>query len=118
MIVATGARHAYFGHDEWEECAPGLKKIDEATHIRRRILLAFEQAEVSNDPEERRKLLTFAVIGGGPTGVEMAGAIAELAKRTIPKDFHRVDPAQSQIVLIEAGPRILPPAPSCTTPRS
>jgi NADH:ubiquinone reductase (H+-translocating) len=107
LIVATGARHAYFGHDEWEEYAPGLKKIDEATQIRRRILLAFEQAEVSNDEEERRRLLTFAVIGGGPTGVEMAGAIAELAKRTVPKDFHRVDPAQSRIVLVEAGPRIL-----------
>jgi NADH dehydrogenase len=107
LVVATGARHAYFGHDEWEGVAPGLKKIDEATEIRRRVLLAFERAEVADDPEERRCLLTFAVIGGGPTGVEMAGAIAELAKKSIAMDFRRIDPAQSRVLLIEAGHRIL-----------
>jgi NADH:quinone reductase (non-electrogenic) len=107
LVVATGARHAYFGHDEWERVAPGLKKIDEATEIRRRVLLAFERAEVADDPEERRRLLTFAVIGGGPTGVEMAGAIAELAKKSIAMDFRRIDPAQSRVLLIEAGHRIL-----------
>ena len=111
LIVATGARHAYFGHDEWEQCAPGLKKIDEATEIRRRILLAFERAEVSTSESERRKLLTFAVIGGGPTGVEMAGAIAELAKKTIASDFRHIDPRQATILLVEAGPRILPTFP-------
>jgi NADH:ubiquinone reductase (H+-translocating) len=111
LIVATGARHAYFGHDEWEQCAPGLKKIDEATEIRRRILLAFERAEVSTDENERRKLLTFAIIGGGPTGVEMAGALAELAKKTIARDFRHIDPRQAQVLLVEAGPRILPTFP-------
>jgi NADH dehydrogenase len=108
LIVATGARHAYFGHDAWEAFAPGLKKIDEATEIRRRILLAFERAEATENEEARRRLLTFAVIGGGPTGLEMAGAISELAKKVIIRDFRNIDPAQAQIVLIEAGPRILP----------
>ncbi len=82
LIVATGSRHAYFGHDDWEPVAPGLKKIDDATHIRRRLLLAFEQAETCTDPIERRALLNFVVVGGGPTGVEMAGAIAELARHS------------------------------------
>ncbi len=107
LIVATGARHAYFGHDEWESFAPGLKKIDDATEIRRRILLAFEQAETMEDADERRRLLTFAVVGGGPTGVEMAGAIAELAHRTVVRDFRHIDPGQAKIILIEAGNRIL-----------
>jgi NADH:ubiquinone reductase (H+-translocating) len=107
LIVATGARHAYFGHDEWEEFAPGLKKIDEATEIRRRILLAFEQAEASEDENERRRLLTFIVVGGGPTGVEMAGAIAELAHRTILRDFRHINPAATKIILVEAGNKIL-----------
>jgi NADH:quinone reductase (non-electrogenic) len=111
LIVATGARHAYFGHDEWEEFAPGLKKIDEATEIRRRILLAFEKAEATVDEIERRRLLTFVVVGGGPTGVEMAGAIAELAHRTIVRDFRHIDPAQTKIILVEAGNRILPAFP-------
>lgn len=107
LIVATGARHAYFGHDEWEEAAPGLKEIDEATEIRRRILLAFERAEMETDPEKRKALMTFVVVGGGPTGVEMAGAIAELAKKALAADFRHIDPSGARIVLIEAGPRIL-----------
>jgi NADH:ubiquinone reductase (H+-translocating) len=107
LILATGARHAYFGHDEWEPFAPGLKKIDEATEIRRRILLAFEKAEVSEDESERRRLLTFCVIGGGPTGVEMAGAIVELARHAIAADFRNIDPKAAQVILIEAGPRVL-----------
>ena len=111
LVIATGARHAYFGHDRWEEFAPGLKKIDEATEIRRRILLAFEQAEATVDENERRRLLTFVIVGGGPTGVEMAGAIAELAHRTIVRDFRHINPAATKIILVEAGPRILPAFP-------
>jgi NADH:ubiquinone reductase (H+-translocating) len=107
LIVATGARHAYFGHDNWEQFAPGLKKIDEATEIRRRILLAFEQAEATVDENERRRFLTFVVVGGGPTGVEMAGAIAELAHRTIVRDFRHINPAETKIILVEAGTRVL-----------
>ena len=107
LILATGARHAYFGHDEWEQFAPGLKKIEDATELRRRILLAFERAEIAMEESERRRLLTFVVIGGGPTGVEMAGAIAELAKVALARDFRRIDPRQARILLIEAGPRIL-----------
>jgi len=107
LVVATGARHAYFGHDEWEPFAPGLKKIDDATELRRRILLALEHAETARDEESRKRLLTFVVIGGGPTGVEMAGAIAELAKMAVARDFRHIDPRQSRIILIEAGPRIL-----------
>lgn len=109
LIVATGARHAYFGHDEWEPYAPGLKKIEDATDIRRRILIAFEQAETESDPAERGRLLTFVVIGGGPTGVEIAGAIAELAKTALARDFRNIDPRQARIILVEAGPRVLPP---------
>ena len=111
LIVATGARHAYFGHDEWERHAPGLKKIDDATELRRRILIAFEQAEIAMDEADRHRLLTFVVIGGGPTGVEMAGAIAELAKMALARDFRHIDPRQARIVLVEAGPRILPSFP-------
>jgi NADH:quinone reductase (non-electrogenic) len=111
LIVATGARHAYFGHDEWEPFAPGLKKIDDATELRRRILIAFEQAEIAMDEADRHRLLTFIVIGGGPTGVEMAGAIAELAKMALARDFRHIDPRQARIILIEAGPRILPSFP-------
>lgn len=107
LVIATGARHAYFGHDEWEAVAPGLKKIDDATMIRRRILQAFEHAEVSEDPAARRRLLTFVVIGAGPTGVEMAGAIAELAKVALRHDFRTIDPTEARIMLIEAGPRVL-----------
>jgi NADH dehydrogenase len=107
LIVATGARHAYFGHDEWEPFAPGLKQIEDATAIRRRILIAFEHAEAEQDPEERRRLLTFAIIGAGPTGVELAGAIAELAKVALAKDFRVIDPRDARIMLIEAGDRVL-----------
>jgi NADH:ubiquinone reductase (H+-translocating) len=107
LIVATGAQHAYFGHDEWEAAAPGLKTIDDATYLRRRILLAFEKAETEPDPAERTRLLNFIVVGGGPTGVEMAGAIAELAKRALARDFRHIDPRQARIILVEAAPRVL-----------
>jgi NADH dehydrogenase len=108
LVLATGARHSYFGHDGWEIFAPGLKSIDDATAIRRRILLAFEQADVTADEAERRRLLNFAIIGGGPTGVELAGTIAELARRTLAKDFRRIDSRSARVILIEAGPRLLP----------
>jgi NADH dehydrogenase len=111
LIVATGARHAYFGHDEWEQSAPGLKKIEEATDIRRRLLIAFEKAEVESDPARRQMLLTFAVVGGGPTGVELAGAIAELARKSIVRDFRHIDPSMARVVLVEAGGSILPSFP-------
>jgi NADH dehydrogenase len=107
LIIATGARHHYFGHEAWEKFAPGLKKIDEATEIRGRILTAFELAEATADDGARRRHLTFAVVGAGPTGVEMAGAIAELARHTVVGDFRRIDPASTRIVLIEAGDRVL-----------
>lgn len=107
LVLATGARHAYFGHDEWETVAPGLKTLEDATTIRRRVLLAFEHAELETDPEKRAALLTFAIIGGGPTGVEMAGIIAELAHRTLVKEFRSIDTRTAQVILIEAGPRVL-----------
>jgi NADH:ubiquinone reductase (H+-translocating) len=108
LIVATGATHSYFGHNDWAEFAPGLKRIEDATRIRRSILEAFEQAELARDENERRRFLTFVIVGGGPTGVEMAGAIAEVARQTLARDFRQIDPRTSRIVLIEAGPRILP----------
>jgi NADH:ubiquinone reductase (H+-translocating) len=107
LVIATGARHAYFGHDEWEAYAPGLKKIDDATEIRRRVLLAFERAEATADEAERRRLLTFVIVGGGPTGVEMAGAVAELAHMALSRDFRHIDPKSARIVLVEAAPRVL-----------
>jgi NADH dehydrogenase len=107
LVLATGARHSYFGRDEWEKAAPGLKKIDDATSIRRRILTAFENAEAADDAAARRRLLTFVVIGAGPTGVEMAGAIAELAHVALRHDFRTIDSRDARIVLIEAGPRVL-----------
>jgi NADH dehydrogenase len=107
LIIATGATHSYFGHEQWAEAAPGLKTIDDATLIRRRLLLAFEDSEASDSPMERARLLTFVIVGGGPTGVELAGAIAELARRTLPPEFHRADPRKARILLLEAGPRIL-----------
>jgi NADH dehydrogenase len=111
LVLATGATHSYFGHDEWAPVAPGLKRIEDALHIRRELLIAFEQAEVASDPAERRRLLTFVIVGGGPTGVEMAGAIAEIARHTLVKDFRRIDPSTARIILVEAGPRILPAMP-------
>ncbi|MGB6450054.1 MAG: NAD(P)/FAD-dependent oxidoreductase [Steroidobacteraceae bacterium] len=108
LVLATGARHAYFGHDEWEPHAPGLKTLDDATAIRRRILLAFEQAEWETDGTARAEFLTFVIIGAGPTGVELAGTIAELARDTLRKDFRNFDTRDARVVLIEAGPRILP----------
>lgn len=107
LIIATGAHHSYFGHNEWEPFAPGLKTIPDATSIRRKILLAFEAAELESDPEKRRALLTFVLVGAGPTGVEMAGAIAELAHKDLAADFRHIDPASARIVLVEAAPRIL-----------
>jgi NADH dehydrogenase len=111
LVIATGARPSYFGHDEWEEAAPGLKTIDDATAMRRRILMAFELAEDSQDDDERRRLLTFVIIGGGPTGGELAGAIAELSKAALARDFRHIDPRTARILLIEAGPRALPDFP-------
>jgi NADH dehydrogenase len=107
LVIATGATHTYFGHDDWARHAPGLKSIDDATHIRRHILSAFEKAEIATTPDEKRACLTFAVIGAGPTGVEMAGAIAELARHTLRDDFKHIDPTSARVLLIEAGPRIL-----------
>jgi NADH:quinone reductase (non-electrogenic) len=111
LVLATGSTHSYFGHDEWAEVAPGLKRIEDATRIRRRILIAFERAELTSDEAERRRLLTFVIVGAGATGVEMAGAIAEVARQTLAKDFRRIDPKASRIILIEAGPRVIPSLP-------
>jgi NADH dehydrogenase len=107
LVIATGARHAYFGHDEWEKYAPGLKRIEDATQIRRRILLAFERAEATADEAECRKLLTFVIVGGGPTGVEMAGAVVELARMALSRDFRHIDPGRARVILVEAAPRLL-----------
>ncbi|HEU0052858.1 MAG TPA: NAD(P)/FAD-dependent oxidoreductase [Longimicrobium sp.] len=107
LVLATGATHAYFGHPEWESVAPGLKNIEDATEIRRRFLLAFEAAEQEEDEAERRALLTFVVVGGGPTGVEMAGAFAEIARHSLVRDFRHIDPSSSRILLLEGGPRLL-----------
>jgi NADH dehydrogenase len=112
LVLATGATHSYFGHDEWAEVAPGLKQIEDATRIRRRILIAFERAELTPDAAERRRLLTFVIVGAGATGVEMAGAITEVARQTLAMDFRRIDPKASRIVLIEAGPRVMPALPA------
>jgi len=111
LIIATGARHAYFGHDEWEHYAPGLKRVEDATAIRRHILVVFEEAENAAVSGGGSKPLNFVVIGGGPTGVEMAGAIAELARMALASDFRHIDPRQARIILIEAGPRLLPAFP-------
>jgi NADH:ubiquinone reductase (H+-translocating) len=107
LVLATGARHAYFGHDEWEPFAPGLKTLEDATTLRRRILVAFERAERETDPQRLAALLTFVIIGAGPTGVELAGTIAELAQDTLPPDFRNIDTQKARVVLIEAGPRVL-----------
>lgn len=107
LIVATGARHSYFGNDKWERVAPGLKNIDDAIDIRGRILLAFERAETTGDSKERQSLLTFVIVGGGPTGVELAGSIAELARKALAVDFRHIDPSSARVVLVEAGSRVL-----------
>ncbi|MGG6893804.1 NAD(P)/FAD-dependent oxidoreductase [Rhizobium sp. BR 315] len=107
LVLATGATHAYFGHDEWEPVAPGLKTLEDATTIRRRVLLAFEQAEMETDPAVREALLTFVIVGAGPTGVELAGIISELARTTLPKEFRNIDTSNAKIILVEAGPRVL-----------
>jgi NADH:quinone reductase (non-electrogenic) len=107
LILAAGASHSYFGHDEWERLAPGLKTLEDALEIRRRVLLAYEAAEREEDGAEQQALLTFVVIGGGPTGVELAGALAEISRETIARDFRLIDPTKARIILAEGGPRIL-----------
>ncbi|MEX2283130.1 MAG: NAD(P)/FAD-dependent oxidoreductase [Gemmatimonadota bacterium] len=111
LVVATGATHAYFGHTDWAQHAPGLKSIDDATEMRTRFLLAFEAAEREEDPAARQRLLTFAIVGAGPTGVELAGAMAEIARTVMPKEFRAIDTSTAQIILLEAGPRVLPSYP-------
>jgi NADH dehydrogenase len=108
LIIATGATHSYFGHAEWEPFAPGLKTLEDALEIRRRILLAFEKAEREQDPARRRALLTFVLVGAGPTGAELAGAIAEISRHVLVSDFRAIDPREARVLLVEAGPRILP----------
>jgi NADH:ubiquinone reductase (H+-translocating) len=108
LLVACGAQHSYFGHNDWEPHAPGLKTLEQATEIRRRVLVAFEKAELVADLDERRKQLTFIVVGGGPTGVELAGAIGEMSRFTLARDFRNIDSKLARIILIEAGPRLLP----------
>jgi NADH:ubiquinone reductase (H+-translocating) len=111
LIVATGATHSYFGHDEWAPFAPGLKTLEDALEIRRRVLLAFERAERETDEARRQAWLTFAIVGAGPTGVELAGTLAELARHTLRRQFRHIDPARAAVVLLEAAPRVLPPYP-------
>ena len=108
LLLACGAQHAYFGHESWEAYAPGLKTLPQATEIRRRVLEAFEAAERETNAEDRRRHLTFVVVGGGPTGVELAGAIGEMSRYTLARDFSSIDPRQTRVILVEAGPRILP----------
>src|SRR5437867_4428656 len=107
LIIATGARHSYFGHNEWEKLAPGLKSLEDAVELRRRILLAFEYAEKTTDEAARRAAMNFVIIGGGPTGVEMAGAIAEISRHTLAKDFRHINPSEARVILIEGEPRLL-----------
>ncbi|MEM1098897.1 MAG: FAD-dependent oxidoreductase, partial [Planctomycetota bacterium] len=107
LILAAGVRHDYFGNDHWEEIAPGLKTVQDATEIRRRLLLAFESAEHEGDDDARRAALTFAIVGGGPTGVELAGAIKSIASRTLPREYRNIDTATARVVLFEGGPRVL-----------
>jgi NADH dehydrogenase len=111
LIVATGSTHAYFGHDEWAPYAPGLKTLDDALRIRARILIAFERAEATADPGEQMEWLTFVIVGAGATGVELAGTLAEIARHTLKREFRHIDPAAARILLIEAGPRVLPSFP-------
>lgn len=111
LVVATGATHNYFGNDHWQDIAPGLKRIEDATELRRRILLAFERAEMEEDPERRKALMTFVVVGGGPTGVEMAGAVAELTRFTLARDFRNIKPENARVLLVDANDRVLRPFP-------
>jgi len=112
LIIATGASHSYFGHPEWAQLAPGLKSIEDALEIRRRVLLAYELAEQEHDEAERERCMTFVVVGGGPTGVELAGALAEIARTALARDFRHIDPRRARVILLEAGPRILPSYPA------
>jgi NADH dehydrogenase len=115
LIVATGATHSYFGHDEWLGPAPGLKTLEDAVEIRRRVLVAYEAAEREVDAAEVANWLTFTIIGAGPTGVEMAGALAEISRRVLERDFRKIDPGKARIILIEAGPKVLPAmSPECS----
>ena len=118
LIIATGATHSYFGHAEWERNAPGLKTIEDALEIRRRVLLAFEAAERECDPERQRAWLTFVVVGGGPTGVELAGALSEIARQTMLRDFRRINPSSARVLLIEGLDRLLPPYPPALSARA
>nr|MBP6749150.1 FAD-dependent oxidoreductase [Xanthomonadaceae bacterium] len=111
LVLASGATHAYFGHDDWAAHAPGLKTLDDALEIRRRLLTAFERAEATDDPEERAAWLRFAIVGAGPTGVELAGTLAEIARHTLHGEFRRADPRRAEVLLLEAGPRVLPSFP-------
>jgi NADH dehydrogenase len=118
LIVATGAAHSYFGHPEWAARAPGLKTLDDALEIRRRVLLAYEAAEREPDAEKRRRLLTFVIVGGGPTGVELAGALAEIARQSLPQDFRSIRPESARILLVEGGPDVLPTFPETLRERA
>src|SRR5690242_9757626 len=111
LVLATGATHSYFGHPEWEQFAPGLKTIDDALEIRRRVLTAFEAAERETDPETQQAWLTFVIIGAGPTGVELAGALSEIARQTMTRDFRRIQPESARVILLEGRERVLPPYP-------
>ena len=118
LILATGAQHAYFGHDDWAAHAPGLKRVDDATYLRRRILVAFERAEAEPDIDRQRGFLNFVVVGGGPTGVEMAGAIAELARKALAADFRKIDPRDARVILVQGLPKVLPSFPSALSDRA
>jgi len=118
LVVATGATHNYFGNEHWRELAPGLKRIEDATELRRRILLAFERAEMEDNPHRRRALMNFVIVGGGPTGVEMAGAVAELARFTLTRDFRRIQPQDARVVLVDANERVLRPFPERLSARA
>jgi NADH dehydrogenase len=118
LIVTAGSRHAYFGHDSWEPNAPGLKSLEDALKMRRRFLLAYERAEQERDAAERKRLMTFVIVGGGPTGVELAGMMIEIARKAMPRDFRNIDTRQTRVVLVEAGPRLLPAFPERSAARA